>query len=131
MVKQKQAAAFPLLLPLTDNKNKPVVNAHRLVFVGTLIIYYSYQHPIAFTCKDKLYVRSDFWERRRGRRLVHIKYILQDVGNVPGTKETIISDSFFEHLQRELAATGATFLGGQRIETMETKTTQEKRRVRL
>ena len=114
------AATAIILLPLMNKNNKPVANAHRLIFFSGLVVYYSYQYPIAFRADKQLTIRADFWTSRRAKRKQHTDAILLDyklakivrdgtVGilltNVP---ERLTSNDFLDRLNVALNLTPAT-----------------------
>lgn len=80
-------------------------HVHRLVF-DSLILYFSYQHAIAFYSHERFVVRNDFWGRRRKGRLRHINAILLDMKMQLGRQlETAEgSDTFASDLAEEMGA---------------------------
>ena len=82
-----------------------------MIFPSELIIYYSYQHPIAFADKDKLYVRPAYWSRRRGARRYHRRVIVEDCASEGEGTELVDDDNFLAVLKAALESYGISFAG--------------------
>jgi hypothetical protein len=105
-MKKKHEALMPLVLPLCDKYGKPLPSACRLLFLNEIVVYYSYQHPIAFYSRGKLVRRNDYWERRRPDRDRHVTAVVTDAGRTRYPWNDFIvadaGDDFFVQLQEEL-----------------------------
>ena len=111
-----------------------MVDAYRLVFINGPVVYYSYQHPIAFLGRDRLVLRNDFWGRRRGRRSDHIRHILMDVARQTSDAEKTAvdgTDTFFADLHDELEYYGLVFTGAAKPCVPDRNPVNTKRRVIL
>lgn len=93
-----------MLQVLTD-EGDDIRGLCKLVFIDTITIYYSWQHPIAFCSQGKLFVRNEFWVRKRSDRGVHTINISRDSYKArPLAKiavELVYPDNFFIALQEE------------------------------
>ncbi len=100
---------MPLVFALYKN-GYPLKNGFKLVYANSLIVYYSFQHAIAFFSRGKLIVRPKFYERRRVERKLHIAAMYEDLtveGAAYGIEPTLSTD-FFGDLCDEMVAAGLT-----------------------
>lgn len=102
-----------MIFPVLDPRDgRSVKDLCQMIFPNAIHIYYSYQVPIAFLSRDKLYARDGFWGRRRGvRQKLHIGVITQDSASLGGT-ELVDSKEFFADLRDEMDYYGLVFAGG-------------------
>ncbi len=104
-----------------------------LHFPCGILLYYSFQHTIAFFSKDSLYCRDDYWTRRRRGRQVHVTAITRHATAMTGNTQFYVlpEDAYFEKMAEEFESFGissrpsVTSIGAQRTEG------RSKRRLKL
>jgi hypothetical protein len=134
MSKSQTEVKLPLLLPLykSPGSRKPVLNANRLIFIGVICVYYSFQHPVAFAVDKRFVINKPFWVRRRMDRAMHTNAIWADVQALLKTTPVIeMPDNFLAELYDVMVDMNSPFIPSAPPKAPTKKVAKFKRRVVL